>query len=86
MLERVQRKRSPWALLAEMYVGAATVEQSYGDSSKKFRLELTNIEPNYSTSGFLSREHENTNLKRHAHPDVCCSITKLQKQPTNVHQ
>lgn len=34
MLERVQRKGSPCALLAEVYVGAASVEQSSGDSSK----------------------------------------------------
>ena len=34
MLERVQRKGSPCVLLTEVYVGAATVEQRYGDSSK----------------------------------------------------
>ena len=34
MLEMTQRKGSPCALLAEMYIGAATMEQNYGDSSK----------------------------------------------------
>ena len=34
MLERKWRKGSPRALLVELYIGAATMEHRYGDSSK----------------------------------------------------
>ena len=34
----------------------------------------TTIWPSYSTSGYLTEEHENTNSKRYLHPDVDSSI------------
>ena len=34
----------------------------------------TTIQPSYSSSGYLSKEHKNINSKRHMHPNFHCSI------------
>ena len=68
----MSRKMNPHALLMGMWIGAATVENSMG-VTKKIKSRTT-IWSNNSTSGYLSKENKNTNLKRYMHPSVHCSI------------
>ena len=46
------------------------MENSMEDSQKI----STPVWPSYYISGYLSEEHENTNLKRYMHPCVHCTI------------
>uniref|UniRef100_A0A9L0RLP6 DUF1725 domain-containing protein n=1 Tax=Equus caballus TaxID=9796 RepID=A0A9L0RLP6_HORSE len=65
-----------------MQTGAATMEKST-EISQKIKNRNT-IRSSYSTSGYLSKEHKNTNSKRYMHPYVHCSIinnSKTWKQP-----
>ena len=67
------RKGDPFALLVEMHTAAATVE-----SSKEIPQKIKNGTALWlrdSTSGNLSEETQNTNLKEHKHPYAHCSIT-----------
>lgn len=34
----------------------------------------TNMQSSNSTTGYLPKENENSNLRIHMHPIVCCSI------------
>ena len=65
------RKGSPSALLVGMQTGAATVE-----SSMETHQTVKNgsaFRPRNLTSGNISEETQNTNLKEHKHPYVHCS-------------
>ena len=65
----VGEKRNPCALLVGMQTCASTVGNSMESSSKnKNRTILRSI------TGYLSKEHENTNSKEYMHPYVHCSI------------
>ena len=70
MLERVWRKGNLWTLMVRLYVDAATMENSM-EIPQKIKSRICS---SYSTSGYLSREHEKTNLKRYMHPYIHCSI------------
>ena len=62
----------PCALLVGMQTGVATVENSM-EAPQKINNRTT-IQYSNSTMGYLPKENENTNLKRHMHPYVYCSI------------
>ena len=53
-------------------IGAATMENSMKVLQKL--KDRTTIQSSNSTSGYLSKENENTNLKRYKHACVHCSI------------
>ena len=72
MLERVWRKGNPPTLLVGMYIGAATVEDSM-EVSEETKIRTT-VWLSISTSGYISENHKNTNLKRYVHPSVPSSI------------
>lgn len=66
------KKRNTYALLVGMYTGIATV-----DNSMEFTLKIkkrNTIWFSNSTTGYLLKEHENTDLKRYTHSYVYCSI------------
>ena len=66
------RKGNPFALLAGVQTGVATVERSM-----EFPQKIKNgpaLWPSNSTSGSSSKETWNTNLKEHKHPYVHCSV------------
>ena len=66
------QKGDHFALLVGMQTGTATVE-----SSMEIPQEIKNgtaLSPSNSTSGNLSKETQNTNLKEHKHPYVHCSV------------
>ena len=65
-------KGNPSALLVGMQVGIVAVE-SYIEIPQKIK-NGTALWPSISTSGNLSEEIQNTNLKEHNHPYVHCSI------------
>ena len=72
MQAKMWRKGNPLALLVGMQIGAATVE-----SSMKIPQKIKNGTaqwPSNSTSGNISEETQNTNLKRYMHPCVHCGI------------
>ena len=72
VLVRMWRKGNPFALLAGVQTGVATVERSM-----EFPQKIKNgpaLWPSNSTSGSSSKETWNTNLKEHKHPYVLCSI------------
>ena len=69
-------------LLVGMQTGAATVE-SYMELSQKIK-NGTALSSSDSTSGNVSKETQNTNLKEYVHPYVHCSVNtraKIWKQP-----
>ena len=66
------RKGNHHTLLVEMQTGAATMENSM-EISQKIKNRNA-IWSSYSTSGYLSKEHEITNSKRYLHPYVHHSI------------
>ena len=53
-------------------IGATTVENSK-EVFRKVKNRNT-IESSNSTAGYLPKENENTNLKRHTDPCVSCSV------------
>ena len=55
-----------------MQIGAATVENSM-EAPPKIKNRIT-IWSSDSTTGYLPKENENTNLKKYIHPYVYCSI------------
>ena len=61
LLARMWRKRNSHALLVGMQIRAATMENSM-EIPQKIKTRTTKW-PIYSTSGYFSKEHENTNLK-----------------------
>ena len=63
------RKGNPWALLVGVQIGIASMENSTEASQKIKLLGFSN-----STSGHLSKENKNINLKRYMYPHVQCSI------------
>ena len=65
-------KGNPHALLVGMQVGAATVENSK-EVLQKIKNE-TALLPSYFTSGYISKETQDTNSKEYAQPHVHCSI------------
>ena len=81
----MRRKGKPCALLVEMLIGTATLENSMAFPQKI--KNITTIVYSNSTSGYLSKENENTNLKRYTYPHVHCSIicNSQGKETTNVH-
>ena len=66
------RKENPVALLVEMQISAATVESSM-ELPQKIKHGTASW-PSNSTSGTLSEETRNTNLKEYMHPYDHCSI------------
>ena len=66
------RKGNPHALLVGMQTGAATVENSVEVPQKT--KDGTAFWPSDSTSGNISEETQNSNLKKYMHPYVHCSI------------
>ena len=66
------RKGKPSSLLVGMQTGAASVEQST-EFTQNIKNE-TAFQPSDPTSGNVSKETWNTNLKDHMHPCVHCSI------------
>ena len=62
------RKSNSHALIVGLYICAATIENSM-ETLPKIKNRTT-IQSTYSTSGDLSEEYKNTNLKRGMHPYV----------------
>ena len=62
------RKRNSHTLTVGPYICAATIENSM-ETLPKIKNRTT-IQSSYSTSGYLSEEYKNTNLKRDMHPYV----------------
>ena len=74
-------KGNPWAPLVAITIGAATMENSMAVPQKiKSR---TIIQSSNFTSGCLSKENENTNLKRYVSlfTTPVFTIAKTWKQP-----
>ena len=66
------RKRNSFALLVGMQTGATTVESSMEIPQK---IEYGSaFWPRNPTSGHISGETQNNNLKKHKHPYVHCSV------------
>ena len=63
---------SPHALLVGLWIGTATVENSI-EVPQRAENRIT-IWPTNSTSGYLSKETQTINLKRHVYYYVHCSI------------
>ena len=61
-------KKNIRTLWVGMQISAATVENSM-EFLKKLKMELPYI-PSNSTSSYISKETQNTNLKEHMHPYV----------------
>ena len=72
VLVRMWRKRNPHALLVAMQTGAATVENSM-EFHQKIKNKIA-IWSSNSTTWYLPKENENTNLKRYMHLYIYCSI------------
>ena len=69
---KVWRKGHICALVAEMWIGAATMENSMEGPQK---LNKTTIWSSNATSVYLSeKKNENTKLKRYMHPHVYCGF------------
>ena len=68
VLVRMWRKGNPCALLVGMQVGIATVESSM-EPPQKIK-NGTALWPSYSTSGNISQETRNTDLKEYMYPYV----------------
>ena len=66
------RIENPHAVLVGMQIGVATVENSM-EFSQKIK-NGTALWPSYLTSGNISEETQNTNMKVHEHPYVHCNI------------
>ena len=82
MLERKRRKGNPRALLVGTQTAAATVES--GTELPQKIKNRTALRPSNSTSGNLSKETQNTNLKEYTPPmfaAVIFAIAKIWKQP-----
>ena len=72
VLVRMWRKGNPTTLLVRMQIGTATMENSMPVPQKI--KSITTMSSSNSTSGYLSKEHENANLKSCMHPHVHCCI------------
>ena len=89
MLARICRKRNPFALLVGRQTSAATVK-----SSMEIPQKIKNgsaFWPSDPTSGNISKETQNTNLKNISTPMFIAAlftITKIRKQPKwpSVHE
>ena len=71
------RKGDPHALLMGIEIGMTTMENSTEAPRK-----VKNIQPSNSTSGYVSKENKNTDLKRMRIPVVNAAlftIAKIQK-------
>ena len=68
VLERMQRKGNPSALLVGMHTGAATVENSMEFPQKT--KNGTAFWPSNPTAGIMPQESWNTNSKEPIHPNV----------------
>ena len=66
------RKGNPHALLVGKYIGVATMEISM-KLPQNFKNRHLRWSSN-STSGYLAKGNKNTNLGRHMHSHVYCSI------------
>ena len=69
---RMWRKGNPFALLVGLQTGAVTVKGSM-ELPQKIK-NRTALLPSNSTSGNLSEETQNINLKEHKHPYDHCSF------------
>lgn len=63
------RKGNPNTVLVGLLIGAATVENNT-EITQKIKNRSTTQTSN-TTSGYLSEENKNTNLKRHVHAPLC---------------
>ena len=72
MLVRMWIKGNTYALLMGKQIGAATMENSM-EGLQNIK-NGTALWPSDSTSGYISKETQNTNLKEYMHPYVHCSI------------
>ena len=68
----MRRKGNPGVLLVGKQTGAAAVENSVKSPQKPKRGTIMSS-GNY-TSGYVSKENEDTNLKRELYPHVYCSM------------
>ena len=66
------RKGNPHALLVGMQIGTATVENSM-ELPQKIKIG-TALWPRDSTSGNISKETQNTDVKEYMHPSLHCSL------------
>ena len=66
------REGSPSALLVGMQIGAATMENTV-EFPQKIK-NRTALWPRNSSSGYISEETQNTNLKEYMHLYVHCSV------------
>ena len=62
------RKKNRQALLVGLQTSAAAVGNSM-EVPQKIKNRIT-IRPSNPTTGYLSKEYKNTNLKRYMHPHV----------------
>ena len=69
---RMWRKGNPRALLVGLQKSTATMENSE-EVSQKIKNRTT-IWPTNSTSGYLSKEIQNTNSERYRNPSVHCNV------------
>ena len=72
VLARMWRKGNPFALLVGIQTGVAIVESSVVILQKI--KDGSAFWPSNPTSGNVSKRTQNTNLKKHKHPYVHCSI------------
>ena len=72
-LIRMWRKGNPYALLVGLYIIRTTMENNM-NAPKKLKNWTTLLLSNF-TSGYLSKEILNSNLKRQMNPYIYCSIT-----------
>ena len=81
MLARMWREMITFALLVGMQTGATTLENSM-EVPQNIKNRATRKSSN-STTGYLSKQNEDTNLKRQMHLYVHCSII-YNSQDTEV--
>ena len=81
VLVRMWRKGNPHALLVRMQIGAATIEKSTELPQKN--EDGSALWPKDSTSGNLSEEAQNTDLKGYIYAPLC-SLQHYLQQTVNI--
>ena len=71
MLARMRRKGSPFALLVEIQIGAAPLENDT-EFPQKIKNRTT-VQPSNCTTSYLSKGYKSADFKGHMHPHVYSS-------------
>lgn len=72
------RRNEPLHTVSVIHFGTTTMENNV-EGPQKFK-NGTAVWSSNSLSGYLSKEYQNTNLKRYVHPHVDCSIIFTSQQ------